>query len=406
TEQLLEYDYDHADRLLSCDHTLNEGDKIRLYTREYNELGELVKKNLHEKRDGAYAQTIDYAYNIRGWLTSINDANLSDENDLFGMDLHYTHNPMNETNTHFNGNISAMQWSAHGGRGTGEGHAYDFSYDGLNRLTAANYHTNGSTIPRFDVADIGYDRNGNILHLTRWGLNPGNLPGVMDDLSYTYRGNQLLRVSDTGGPAGFRDGNTSGDDYGYDANGNMTFDANKGITNIEYNHLNLPAVVTLSESKVSRIEYLHDAAGTKLRQTVYEGGVPTKTTDYVGNFIYEDAHDGEGRKLQLIQHDEGRLVPNESKGTYDLQYHLKDHLGNVRITFSTTPENYEMVETFETGNPSSVSGDFRDLHRHTNANANTTAGGDEVELLQSGQTGAMIFLYMNKGDTVDLTVNA
>ncbi|MEM9980325.1 MAG: hypothetical protein AAF808_22095, partial [Cyanobacteria bacterium P01_D01_bin.2] len=76
TEQLLEYDYDHADRLLSCDHTLNEGDKIRLYTHAYNELGELVKKHLHEKRDGAYAQTIDYAYNIRGWLRSINKSGL------------------------------------------------------------------------------------------------------------------------------------------------------------------------------------------------------------------------------------------------------------------------------------------------------------------------------------------
>jgi hypothetical protein len=38
--------------------------------------------------------------------------------------------------------------------------------------------------------------------------------------------------------AGFKDGNTSGDDYSYDANGNMKADKNKGITDIEYNHLN------------------------------------------------------------------------------------------------------------------------------------------------------------------------
>jgi len=92
----------------------------------------------------------------------------------------------------------------------------------------------------------------------------------------------------------------------------------------------------------------------------------------------------------------------------DYQYNLKDHLGNTRVTFSTTPENYSMVETFETGDDNG----FQDLHRFTNTNANTTIEdsnqlpGDEVELLQSGQTGAMVFIGMNKGDTVDLSVQA
>ena len=72
------------------------------------------------------------------------------------------------------------------------------------------------------------------------------------------------------------------------------------------------------------------------------------------------------------------------------------------MTFSTTPENYTMVETFETGEQNG----WQDLHRTTNANANTTVGGNEVELLQSAQTGAMLFLSVNKGDTVNLSVNA
>ncbi|MEM0941308.1 MAG: hypothetical protein AAGI25_16200 [Bacteroidota bacterium] len=208
-----------------------------------------------------------------------------------------------------------------------------------------------------------------------------------------------LPASDVGS-AGFKDGSHSGDDYAYDANGNMTKDLNKGITSIEYNHLNLPTRVEWANGQVQ--ETLYDASGMKLRQIVYEGGVPTKTTDYVGNFIYEDAHEGAGRKLQLIQHEEGRLVPNESEGTFDFQYHITDHLGNVRVTFSTTPENYEMVEDFESGEDNG----FRDLHRYTNINANTTSGGDEVALLQAGETGAMIFLSVDKRDTIDLTVNA
>ncbi|MEM0942292.1 MAG: hypothetical protein AAGI25_21250, partial [Bacteroidota bacterium] len=62
----------------------------------------------------------------------------------------------------------------------------------------------------------------------------------------------------------------------------MTKDLNKGITHIEYNHLNLPTRVEWANGQVQ--ETLYDASGIKLRQIVYKGGVPTKTTDYVGNF--------------------------------------------------------------------------------------------------------------------------
>jgi len=32
-----------------------------------------------------------------------------------------------------------------------------------------------------------------------------------------------------------------------------------------------------------------------------------------------------------------RVESNSTASNYDYQYHLKDHLGNVRVTFSTTP---------------------------------------------------------------------
>lgn len=97
--QLLEYEYDHADRLLSCDHSLDGAPAVRLYTNEYNELGELIRKRLHvDPADESYKQSIDYAYNIRGWLTSINEAGLTGSQtiveppqaaDLFNMELIY-----------------------------------------------------------------------------------------------------------------------------------------------------------------------------------------------------------------------------------------------------------------------------------------------------------------------------
>ena len=47
----------------------------------------------------------------------------------------------------------------------------------------------------------------------------------MDNLRYTYDGNKLTSVTDLEGIAfGFKDGTNTGDDYTYDANGNMTKD--------------------------------------------------------------------------------------------------------------------------------------------------------------------------------------
>ena len=103
--------------------------------------------------------------------------------------------------------------------------------------------------------------------------------------------------------------------------------------------------------------------------------------------------------LQLIQHEEGRIVPKA--GGWDYQYHLRDHLGNVRVTFSTRPEVYEMTEDFEGGENG-----FASLHPHTHLAANTTTDGNKVEILQSGQIGAMTLLSVNKGDSINLTVNA
>ncbi|MEQ6168996.1 DUF6443 domain-containing protein [Ekhidna sp. MALMAid0563] len=421
--------YDHAGRLLQTWHKLNDAtDSTLIAENYYNELGELTEKYLH-----GGAQSLDYTYNIRGWLTSVNDSELSGLNDqtpdpkpdLFGMELLYDEQDGSLNNAKlYNGNISAMKWSNHDVQGENIAErAYNFGYDKLNRLTSASHFEDGSSTNRFGVQGLNYDLNGNIDSLERMG----STASLIDDLAYEYIGNQLQYVADLSSDTlGFSNGasvNTLADpDYTYDPNGNMISDANKGITSIEYNHLNLPIKVVMSPSgggqtglgsgEENRIEYLYDAAGIKLQQKVYKEGNLEKTTDYVGEFIYETDSTGE-RKLQLIQHEEGRIVPISPSGggqgeDYDYQYHLKDHLGNVRVTFSTQPENYTMIETFEVNSPleGGQGGVAQDLHPIVNTNANTTPGGDEVELLQSGQTGAMIFLSVNKRDTIDLSVQA
>ena len=97
------YSYDHAGRLLRGYHELYDDGvgqgEVLLAENRYNELGELIEKNLHVE-GGVPAQSIDYRYNIRGWLESINNAQLThdprndDSNDLFGMELIYE-SPLN-----------------------------------------------------------------------------------------------------------------------------------------------------------------------------------------------------------------------------------------------------------------------------------------------------------------------
>ena len=71
----------------------------------YNEFGELVTKNLHEDPTipSQFLQSMDYQYNIRGWLNAINDSDLDFE-DWFGMKLSYD-NPENGGTVQFNVNI-------------------------------------------------------------------------------------------------------------------------------------------------------------------------------------------------------------------------------------------------------------------------------------------------------------
>ena len=69
-----------------------------------------------------------------------------------------------------------------------------------------------------------------------------------------------------GGGFEFKDGVKQVGEYTYDANGNLTKDLNKGITDIQYNCLNLPSAVTFSDG--STITYVYAADGTKLKRFI------------------------------------------------------------------------------------------------------------------------------------------
>ncbi|HTJ48152.1 MAG TPA: hypothetical protein VL443_01780 [Cyclobacteriaceae bacterium] len=354
--------YDHAGRTNWIKHSVNGASDVVLVKNEYNELGQLVDKKLHSiNTDGSDAkQSIDYRYNIRGWLTNMNDVDNPEASDLFSMNLNYNTPTANGGAAQYNGNISEMLWK---GPDT-KFNSYGYTYDPMNRFVEAKYYNASEPIKngRFNEKiwdDVnnksGYDLNGNIRLLTRGGKTGLDALGIttygqMDNLTYIYNGNQLLSVSEASEKTqGFIDGTNTGDDYTYDANGNMDVDNNKNISAIVYNHLNLPDKVTKNTGDY--IKYSYSASGKKLKQEVYDGAnALKKKTDYVGDFFYEND------TLKFINHEEGRVVVTGSESEY--QYYLKDHLGNVRLTFTSKQEEQEDLATLEASNQISESGKF------------------------------------------------
>ena len=151
----------------------------------------------------------------------------------------------------------------------------------------------------------------------------------------------VIAISDTAGDNGFKDGNPSGNDYVYDANGNMIEDKNKDIVNIEYNHLNLPKKIQFATAFPvgNTIEYFYDATGVKQKKVVtMENQLSSEDTHYNGAFIYKRAFDSNPLELKFISQPEGYIEPN-NQGGYDYIYQYKDHLGNIRLSYKDKNQN-------------------------------------------------------------------
>ncbi len=338
------FDYDHSRRLVNTWHQFNSGANILISHLTYNEIGQVIDKKLHSTDAISYKQSMDYRYNVRGWLTSINNSQLTndgalndDTGDLFGMELAYNKAFQTGTATgntaQWNGNITAAKWSQNLALGAVKDVAYNYKYDGANRLTDAFYFKNtGSwTNPTnaFDDKTYQYDVNGNITSFVRNGATGASI----DNLLYTYTqsstpGNQLVSVADSGTDKakGFSDGATLTTEYTYDPNGNMTVDQNKGIAAITYNFMNLPATISRGASTVN---YLYDAAGRKLSEITISNNVQTRT-DYVGEFVFRND------LLLFANHEEGRVVVSSESLTAS---HDGSNLSNLSVYTDATLSN-------------------------------------------------------------------
>ncbi|MFV0311453.1 MAG: RHS repeat-associated core domain-containing protein, partial [Dysgonomonas sp.] len=341
------YTYDHAGRLLTTTHQLTDGTTVKpqvtLAENSYDDLGRL-KTN---KKGGQANLNTTYAYNVRSWTKSITSP-------LFTETLYYNESYGGSVKQ-YNGNISAMSWK-HNTETNPRGYA--FVYDNLSRLTKAGYLINGTvqtynattpTNPIYQTA-YSYDKHGNMKTLQRYGNIDAAKYGLIDNLTMTYAGNQMTRVDEAAAAISiaesmdFKNGSNVANEYTYNANGAMNKDLNKGITEIQYNSLNLPRQMIINSSSVkAKNYYTYSASGVKLRteqrydpnytvtpsnatNPTNDGLADYKNTDYAGNIIYETVKSG-----STITNKTRILVSGGYWENNVYYFYVTDHLGNNRV---------------------------------------------------------------------------
>ena len=185
--------------------------------------------------------------------------------------------------------------------------------------------------------------------------------------------------------------NTSGNDFSYDANGNMTKDLDRKIYTIRYNVLNLPEVIQFKDGH--QIINAYDASGQKLSSRYYTVMLPTEVplstlqpgdvlnlqynmdiidetgTFYVDNKEYSfNGCDPGVYMIHKVYNTEG--YANNIQGYYgpNYQYYRKDHLGNNREVWRATTNQYiQKTQYYPSGLPwVKNSGDDTELPINTN----------------------------------------
>lgn len=149
------YTYDDSNYNLVKIETSTDGRIYKEHGRyDYYETGALKRVNVSNGLQG-----IDYVYNLKGALKSINHPNLTDnsdpgndKNDLFGMNLHYYNGDYQRTNTpspvansfggieQFNGNVKAISWNTRRPDVSNGINSYYYNYNRNNWLTGASFN--------------------------------------------------------------------------------------------------------------------------------------------------------------------------------------------------------------------------------------------------------------------------
>ena len=315
----------------------------------YHKRVHIVTMRIATERRGGFLPSA-YAYNLRSWVTHISSP-------LFSQRLSYGE-PSDGGQPRYGGGVSAMDWQAAGDSLRG----YRYQYDALGRLAAADYREGGLPSDRY-VTEYSYDLMGNILTLSRSGKVYDEIYGITDDLTYQYDGNRLIRVTNHAAdtPAYkdamyYADGADLDTERTYDANGNMTSNADSRISRISYDALNMPCRIDYIDG--SHIDYTYAADGAKQRVDYYLNPYTSSLPDddlgtacdssllvhtwreYAGNCVYVCD------TLSMILIDGGYITFDYATHQPIYHYYLKDYLGNNRITVSLADGRIEEVNHY------------------------------------------------------------
>ncbi len=150
------YTYDPIDySLIKVETSTDDSSYTEHASYEYYETGGLKRTNIAQGLQG-----IDYIYNIQGALKSINHPSLAknndpggDDNDRFGMQLHYYNNDYTRANTpkpiartsggidQYNGNIKAITWNTKKRENSSDQpNSYYYKYNKRNWLEGASFN--------------------------------------------------------------------------------------------------------------------------------------------------------------------------------------------------------------------------------------------------------------------------
>ena len=252
------YTYDSkSDKLRSATLSFGNG-AIPVSGITYDDLGRVQTKDYH----GGSIRT-SYSYDLHGWLTELTSTKANGTR-LFQEDIHYADN--SATNC-YNGNISMVRWlSGDNPMGQNICNGYTYTYDGMNRLTRASFGMGNigqpglSTFNDMGTVQYTYNANSSLTGMTRYGRKDVGY-GVIDNLMYSYNGNQLNDIYDAvsnqhyDGAFEFRNNAVpvplGAPEYGYDGCGSMTYDLNRGIVKIDYDLLGNPKRIQFSNGNVS-----------------------------------------------------------------------------------------------------------------------------------------------------------
>ena len=278
------YTYDGMGRPATVVLTLPDGTTRQLAEYGYDGLGRIGTEHL-----GGTVETA-YGYTLQGWRQTSSNA-VHSQRLAYGPDGYVTQ----KSDTYRRASV-----------------AESYSYDDAGRLVAfeSEYKGHPGLLPDFGSTFDGavwwpvlsenvelrvdgsyiYDANGNITHYSRINSHKPEDADYyvssrpVDDLQIVYDGNQLKSADNHAEfpdsmyvRTQFQDRVQNDTEYAYDANGNMTRDANKGITHITYNSLGLPEGIYFGFSNAATAEY--DTRGRKLA-TVYSTGEPLGSIGY------------------------------------------------------------------------------------------------------------------------------